>query len=464
METGANRALLWAERYLSDRAARGAILALLVVFFLVQIACVFHFIPHDHIFNLAFEYGPYIKTLREHGVYAYCVDQHWCPKVSRLPFLTLSYTLLSFFTTDQRAIGFIKLAIVAACFVPAFLNLLSMQRANSAHALKVWVVMAAFLFLSPVLAKHAAAIMYEESVLIQLLLLWSFSFLMMVRKLADGTRPGNAHVFGMMILGTIAYLTKNSMVLFSFLSIAAALVVVVRYRSKAAIAGILICLCALGAWGYHSIASSGRFTIMTSDDGLGQYRGWDAEAAIVYPQVTLDQLFYPPFKIYLESGEMLSVPFLPERPSFADEWAYSDFYKAKAVAWGREHPWDAAKYTVKKLYVFFVGIRKTPYSNTNDARLKGPVMERALTSTWLFAGRLLQILFLVLVVQLWRQGARNSRWLAGASLAMTACYAAPYIVGYSSERHISVFLVLVAVCCAVMGAELWDRRSPAHAA
>lgn len=287
------RTFFWLDRTVSYRLAALIIYLSLGMFVVAKFVAVLIFTEKNaNIGSLGFEFGPYIATLIEHGRYAACMAPS-CAKATRLPALPLFYFLLSFISKNQLMIALIKAALMSAIFVPSLLVLLKLGQSKSPHMTQAWSLIGPVLFLSPVVAKHSAAITYEEGILTEVLLLWGFSFLLLIKSLSakGGREHSDGLMLGMMALAIVAYLTKSSMILFAFMSIAAALVSLVRYRDPSAAVAVVACVCAIAAWGVHNEIATGRFSLMSSDDGYNGVRGWDEQAAQVYPQFTLDRLY-----------------------------------------------------------------------------------------------------------------------------------------------------------------------------
>jgi hypothetical protein len=77
------------------------------------------------------------------------------------------------------------------------------------------------------------------------------------------------------------------------------------------------------------------------------------------------------------------------------------------------------------------------------SQTRGRIEELA-GSLWLITGRIIEFIGLGLALLLLLRGDGRARAVAGASLFIAACYAAPYIVGFGVERHFSVFVMMCA--------------------
>jgi hypothetical protein len=450
--------LSWVDSKLSDKVAWAILIGCLSAFSIGKFAAVVLFTPHDQsIFDLGVALGAYVQTLTEHGHFAACIGPA-CSTAARMPLLPLLYCAIGFISRDQRTAGLIKAVLLSAIFFPSFFYLLRVNRAFSRHAIQCWSVIGLLLFLSPPVMKHAAAVSYEEGILVEVLFLWAYAYLLLILSYVRQQGAAN-HVRALAILTTslalLAYLTKSSMVLILLLSALTTLFMAIRLRDIWAGVAFVFSFCVVAGWGLRNELVSGHFSVMTSWDGGNAFRGWNGESAKLYPDVVLDQIFRTKIA-YLADGTMVTIrPTLPATPP-RNEWEWYGWYQASAVQWATTHRWDALRFSARKIYFFLVSIRKTPYSFTIDARDSlRPSAELYMTDGWLFVGRCMQFFLLVMVWMLWRTRDTASRYLAGAAVAVCVAYAAPYLVGFGYERHVTVFLVIVGVSCAVLSAEVW---------
>lgn len=456
--------LLWLDRTLSDEVARAILAFSFAVFLIGQFAAIFYFIPpHASIFDLGFGFGPYVQLLTQDGQFAQCIGAT-CAKASRMPLLPVLYRTIGFVSTDQRKVAVFKDILVSAGLAIWFLRLLHIHRRLNRHAIQCWSAFGVLLSLSPAVVKHAAALSYEEGVLLGILLLWAYSYLLLVfiytKEGWDGRRRSLA--IATIALATVAHLAKSSMVLILLLSMAITLLVAVRRRDVVVAGAVVLCVSLVAGWGIRNEIATGHFSIMSSWDGDHLFRGWNTDSENLYPDVNLDRIFDSKIA-YLASGEAVNIQwtFLPEHPH--TEWGYDTYFRSLAWTWIRTHPSKAFRFLARKVYVFAATIRKTPYTYTNDARGSlRPSPALYLTDAWLFIGRCLEVLLVVLMVILWRTRDASSRYLFGAAVAACSAYAAPYIIGFSYERHVTVFFVIVAVCCAVLGAQAWQMFEAKH--
>jgi hypothetical protein len=173
--------------------------------------------------------------------------------------------------------------------------------------------------------------------------------------------------------------------------------------------------------------------------------------------------------VVLRSGQRVAISPKPslERAgamphAFVDEWAWHDYYKQKAVAWGKIN-WDTAiSFTLKKAAVLLVSVEKTPLTAGSDvpAELteihtsRGKKLEFYAVQSWLLAGRVLEVMLVCLgALLVIRGGAVGIALTASALLALIA-YGLPCVIGFCFERHVTPFLVMIASCVSVMIAEV----------
>jgi hypothetical protein len=125
---------------------------------------------------------------------------------------------------------------------------------------------------------------------------------------------------------------------------------------------------------------------------------------------------------------------------FVDEWAWSASYSQRARAWLAEHPMEAFRFNLEKLWVALVEIRHTPYRNSateNDSEY--PPFVAAAMLVWMIAARA-TLFFLIfrLVSELAGGGRNTALWL----LALLGAGFAPYVIVFSYQRHVVPLLVM----------------------
>jgi hypothetical protein len=414
-----------------------------------------YFVPtSESVFQLGFEFGPYVETLVRNGVFASCLGDA-CNKASRMPIIPLFYSALAAISTSALFVAIAKDLIISLIFLVSFYFLLNSQRNFHRYAVVIWCIVGAVLCVSAPVVKHTGAVTYEEGILIEIIALWAYSLLLAVVSVSQKVLTARKILIFNVALAFFAFMTKSSMLLLFIVSVCFCGWHAVRYRSVTAVSVIFVCIMLVVVWGVRNEIATGRFSVMTSSDGENLFRGWNEESLQIYPDVVLDQIFISDV-VYLQDGTEIAIS---QKPTFKGEWVSNDYFRYAAVSWGLSHPKEGAQFIVRKLRVFFIGIVKTPYTYTNDARSigRGFDAEGVLTSVWLVCGRAFELALMVLVVLLWREGDRGARALAVTAIVATSAYAAPYVVGFAYERHITGYLVLVATCIAVLFSEFLGR-------
>jgi hypothetical protein len=219
----------------------------------------------------------------------------------------------------------------------------------------------------------------------------------------------------------------------------------------------LALLLLLSAWGAHNITDSGRLSIMTSWDGENIFRGNSDAGLSIYPYVSLDAIFSGSAIVNKEGIVVVAAKHYPRAHDFGSEWEWSDYYKALAKDWVVSNPEDEVRYVAKKIYNYYLSIEKSPCSISPDARgCDLLTFERVVTSAWLFIGRVVQILFVLLLWVSFRIPG-VMRTISGVSILASISYSAPFIIGFNYERHITVHIVLISVCVVTMSSLLIDH-------
>lgn len=108
-----------------------------------------------------------------------------------------------------------------------------------------------------------------------------------------------------------------------------------------------------------------------------------------------------------------------------------------------------------RLYTVLVSPRLVPYRMTDGLKEKtrGRI-EELVGSGWLAIGRVLELFGLTASLWLLLRGDEQSPRVAIASLLLTGNYVTPYILGFGYERHFSIFVMLVSICCLFLFSEL----------
>jgi hypothetical protein len=129
-----------------------------------------------------------------------------------------------------------------------------------------------------------------------------------------------------------------------------------------------------------------------------------------------------------------------QQQCFVDEWAWSESYSQRALAWLEAHPLQAVQFNLRKMWVTLVEIRHTPYQVS--ATEKDPEYPRGVAVamvTWMTLARLIS---LFLVFRLARELAGARRVEAFWILALLGAAFAPYLIVFSYQRHIVPLLIM----------------------
>ncbi|TCT03549.1 hypothetical protein [Aquabacter spiritensis] len=417
------------------------------------------------IFDLKYGFGPYIQNLVETGRFFSCYEGR-CQVSSRMPLLPLIYAGIALFGTDQAHIGIIKSLIMSAYSGTLCFFLIRMQARLYPAAALLWAAALTVLFASYPTVKHAYELTYEEAILLEILLVWSVAFSVVSCLLfapSEGRRTDIALAI-LLLNALLAFFTKASMVLILALSFGIFVAVAVRARfswravgrsGAMALAGLGL----LGLWAAHN-AGGGRLTLMTSYDAESLYRGNSALGAEIYPDVNLDQIF-DATEVVTRDGRHFAVPLQPKPWSFADEWAWSDHFRAAALGWIADNPTAAAGFLWRKAVNFFLSVEKSPYSFNADAQraTDNSRTEMILISAGLVAGRVATLALVVCGVLVLVTGSRADRVILGLMLLANMAYAAPYLVGFNYSRHIAVSFVIVLGSLVTLALRLWGARA-----
>jgi hypothetical protein len=245
-------------------------------------------------------------------------------------------------------------------------------------------------------------------------------------------------------LACAIFLLKSSMILVAAILLGTTVLACGRRRAPAAAAMAAVFVLAAGGWGARNLVASGRFSVGTSYEGVNLFRGWNPHTARLYPEVSLDRLMDSP-TVELADGSVVHLRPEPLLAAFDDEWAWNDYYRARAVRWARENPRGGLAVTGEKLWVFFATVRAYPVSR--DAVFtprEFPGWTQRAGEGWMALGRLAQLGIVVILLVLWR-GSPDRCWLPWIPAALLAAYAFPYIVGYAYQRHVTPWMCLLLV-------------------
>ena len=266
-------------------------------------------------------------------------------------------------------------------------------------------------------------------------------------------------------LACLLYLLKASLlIVFGVTALATAAWAVRRRCAHLLVLALLAALLPL-AWGTYVKAQSGRFSVMTSYDGENLRRGWNAETARIYPVIEIDRVFDSRVA-YLPGGELVPIEAKPLRANFANEWAWSDYNRAAAMTWIKAHPGDAAGLELRKVQNYFLSWHETPASYGADGRVAalGQRLKNWLVMIWLLSARAVVYAFVAGCGWLWLR-APDKRPAIGFAAFLAAGYAAPCLMGFNFERHITAGLALTLGSVLALGPDIvqnWMDRTRAR--
>jgi hypothetical protein len=445
------------------KTARGEALLLLglgLAFWLVVMLGVLALTPaQDSLYQLGFGFGPYVENLLEHGVYATCPGVA-CDHATRMPLGVWIVALLGLLAHTVRTVALLKAAAFAVLTLASLAMVWRRVRPVQRLAFPVWAAVAAALLLALPVAKHAGRLDYEEGFSIPLLFL-----LGLITPLAFSSRLGPrqraAMMLGALAIGSALYLLKASLLPVYGVVLAAALWSGFAARRWLVLGAAVLSLAAPLAWGMHNLQASGRFALGTSWDGENFRRGWDQDSLAVYPAVSLDRIF-DSSRIALPDGRQVDIAPKPGREAFRTEWDWNDYNLQQGKAWIAAHPALAARFLLVKACNFLASVEKSPerISAQPQARSGADSVESVAITAWLLAGRLASVLLVVVMARLWLRAPGERPGLVVAVLLLGA-YAAPCIVGFNYERHITAALVLVLGCLTALAPLVIEDSGPA---
>ncbi len=409
------------------------------------------------IFDLGFSFDPYVLSLYQGKGFESCAA-FGCDHSTRMPGVPYFVYALSFLTLKLRVAAAIKVCLMSVAVYFAGRGFAEQLTARGRLHWTINLALAGFLLFSPDLIKHMTQLQYEEGYLIEILFIVTVSLLSLLSQPAERLdwRAGALPV----VFVSLAYLFKSSQILvWAVVVISVCGVFLAAGRQKAAAGLLALALVAPLGWTAHNLATGHRLSAMSSYDGENMFRGWNAHTLDIFPACHLDTLFV---KLRTCQGRPLELPNEIGRPAYPDEWAWNDAYKARAMDWIRANPEAAARTFAVKAATFFLWPRLVPYllmDETSETPRK-PV-EEALCALWIAFGRLLELAAFVLSLRLIFKGEGRDRALGLSCAALLLAYAAPYVLGFSTERHFAPFLMIAALCDFFLVDRLFAARDKA---
>jgi hypothetical protein len=395
--------------------------------------------PPTTIFNLNWNFDSYVRSLYEGKGFIDCTEPS-CDHATRMPGQPVFLWTLSAFTLNSQIAALLKAIFMSSLLYLALRDFIAQVWTHNAVARVFYAVIALALIFSPNLIKHASSVNIEEGWLVEILAITVLTLsTLLLRTERDFGRAAAA-----IAAASAAYLFKSSMILV-LVAVASTVIGVVWASGQKTRATALLALALASplAWLGHNVETTGRFTILSSYDGENMFRGWNAHFREVYPNCSLDILFDPE---PVCDHRRLALPYEPSRKGFADEWLWNDAYKSRAIDWLRQNPAKAAETFIYKLTIFIATPRQIPYVATLYGKeVFRSVPQVVVGEIWLALARLFELTGLIMAIALIAKGDGRARTIALASLAVTAGYAIPYVIGFGYERHYSIFVMMTAL-------------------
>ncbi len=418
--------------------------------FLKIVASYYYYFSYElDIFNLSNVFGGYIKSLYFDQEFKSCIEDNQftiykdetisCSYSTRMPVLPYLYFFFTFFSTKYFIIALFKNILLSSFFLFLFKIFYKKFILINQRTFYIINFLLLIIFISPSVIKHASNISYEEGIILELLILWSLFFLVSSYFISkDLVKKNEITPIIVILLSTLIYFTKASMLLCLILSIIISLFWLRKERNYKVIITIIISCSLVLSWGYRNLKTSNSYNIGSSINWVLGYYGLNDTALKIYPEIALDQIFFAE-KFKLKNNEIITnndnVDLI-----FENEWIRNEYYKHKSIKWINENPAKFIKLSIKKFYNFFIYLKKTPYSvgpNVNMEYEKYSLQQFAVF-LWLLFGRLSTLLLLYLVYKNWK----NEKFLCSFIILMCGAYAAPYLIGFNYERHITPFILM----------------------
>ena len=427
--------------------------SLIVIFFFLFLKIVssyyYYFDYEFNIFNLSNVFGGYINSLYLDQDFKSCISDNQftifnngkisCSYATRMPVLPYLYFIFTFVSKEYFFIAILKNILISLLFIyclKIFYKKFIQKSPNTFYLINFFLLI---IFVSPSVIKHASNISYEEGIILELLILWSLFFLLCSYFFTKNFTEKNESIPIMTILlSTIIYFTKASMLLCLILSIGISLFWFYKKKNYKIILTIIISFSLILSWGYRNYKVSNSFNIGSSINWVLGYYGLNNTALEIYPEIALDQIFFAKnFKLKnnktIKNQDNINL-------KFKNEWNKNNYYKKKSLEWIKDNPLNFVKLTTMKFYNFFIYPKKTPYSvgPIVNEEYKKYSFQQIVVFIWLLFGRLSTLLLLFLIYKKWQ----NEKVLCLSIVLMCGAYAAPYLIGFNYERHITPFIIM----------------------
>jgi hypothetical protein len=386
-------------------------------------------------------FGDYAHNLLTDGTYRSCTASPFarcgppsCDYATRMPVLPLVYAGLTLLVgVKSAAVAYAKCAftaLLAAAFLLALVR-------DGVRPSVLGLVLLYGLYFGPQALKHAASIDYEEGLLIDLEICLAVGVAYALRPaLARTDSKRTLMMIAAIVVATLMYFVKTT----GLLTVIVVLLLLLTTQLNRAAKVLAVACVALpfALWIAHNYAAAGEIRLSSSWNGENLYRGSSSEGLALYPQISLDRLF-DSSEATLDDGTRVPLGNLAHQYCFANEWAWNDFYAAQARAWATQHPIEAARFQMRKLWVALFELRHTPYRTqaVGAATEYPPVMTAAMFVWMAFARAVFFALIVLLIVRI-RAGAwRESLWV----LCLLAASWAPYLLVFNYQRHLVPLLI-----------------------
>lgn len=425
----------------------------LMLIFLVQKIILARFLYDSAaIETLGFGMGGYVEALKAGNGFKNCDALNMCNYSSRMPGVPLVIYMFSLFSDSQIGISILKSIVFSAICLVIFIFIKTNDGSNQINVKILTVYLGTYLVmvLMPTLAKHSAAIIYEEAYFIELLIPW----IVINSIIIEGIIKKNALNFDKlnslnMLLSFSFFMIKSSMIVLFLWAILLFIVVwFLRPTTsvrKHSLLMLSVCIFISSIWVVHNFNSGGGIKLMSSWDGENLFRGNNAVSAKIYPDISLDRLT-DSNSVILRNGNEVLFSMFPSRKDFENEWEWNSYYKSKSLQWVKEDFISWGRFQGSKAFNFFLSLRMTPFSVDTDARISERNFQQLaydnLVILWLLTGRIFFFSSIFLIVRDASSHGVKTYTQSIILLIPTFLYAIPYILGVNYERHISPFLLM----------------------
>lgn len=188
---------------------------------------------------------------------------------------------------------------------------------------------------------------YEEGILLDLALCLPIAVLYMVRtdlNLTKFRRVGFA--FAALAISTVMYFAKTT----ALLTLAVVVLILITSRAidrRFVALWLASVILPFALWTNHNHAVEREIRWSSSWTGENLFRGYNAGAAAVFPEISLDRVF-DSTKAIIGNGKVVSLGNFSNLKCFNGEWAWNDYYAGEAVQWVRQHFLAALLFDLRK--------------------------------------------------------------------------------------------------------------------